>query len=111
MVLAVQGNQRKICVNYIARHSTKGLGRITEGIMTKGEGSYVISHITHDAWLCNCLQFEAGARMILDAILLTIDDIFLDAKEKLSVAIFPEMRIASLENSDLAGGVVACISK
>ena len=33
--------------------------------------------------------------MILDAILLTIADISLDAKEKLSVSIFPEMRIAS----------------
>ena len=63
--------------------------------MTKGEGSYVVSHITHDAWLCNdCLQFEAGARMILDAILLTIADISLDTKEKLAVAIFPEMWIA-----------------
>ncbi|KAF8332139.1 hypothetical protein F5887DRAFT_1078178 [Amanita rubescens] len=40
-------------------------------------------------------QFEAGARMILDAILLTIADISLDAKEKLPVAIFPDMRIAS----------------
>ena len=25
-----------------AKHVTKGLGRITEGIMTKGEGSYVV---------------------------------------------------------------------
>ncbi|KAH9953295.1 hypothetical protein BC827DRAFT_1249215 [Russula dissimulans] len=33
--------------------------------------------------------------MILDAILLTIADISLDAKEKLPVAIFPKMRIAS----------------
>jgi len=33
--------------------------------------------------------------MILDAILLTIADISLDAKEKLPVAIFPQMRIAS----------------
>lgn len=33
--------------------------------------------------------------MILDAILLTIADISLDAKEKLPVAIFPEMRITS----------------
>jgi hypothetical protein len=33
--------------------------------------------------------------MILDAILLTIADISLDAKEKLFVAILPEMRIAS----------------
>jgi hypothetical protein len=41
------------------------------------------------------LQFEAGARMILDAILLTIADISLHAKEKLPVEIFPEMRIAS----------------
>ncbi|KAH9956607.1 hypothetical protein BC827DRAFT_1270800 [Russula dissimulans] len=40
-------------------------------------------------------RFEAGARMILDAILLTIADISLDAKEKLFVAILPEMRIAS----------------
>ncbi|KAH9957522.1 hypothetical protein BC827DRAFT_1157240 [Russula dissimulans] len=40
-------------------------------------------------------QFEAGARMTLDAILLTIADISLDAKEKLFVAIFPEMQIAS----------------
>jgi hypothetical protein len=37
------------------------------------------------------LQFEAGAQMILDAILLTIANISLDAKEKLPVAIFPEM--------------------
>src|SRR6266576_874666 len=41
------------------------------------------------------MQFEAGARMILDAVLLTIADISLDAKEKLPVAIFPEMRISS----------------
>src|SRR5277367_1926496 len=33
--------------------------------------------------------------MILDAILLTIADISLEAEEKLPVAIFPEMRIAS----------------
>jgi len=33
--------------------------------------------------------------MILDAILLTIADIFLDAKEKLFVAILPEMQIVS----------------
>jgi hypothetical protein len=33
--------------------------------------------------------------MILDAILLTIADISLDAKEKLFVAILPEMQIAS----------------
>ena len=25
-----------------AKHITKGLGRITQGIMTKGEGSYVV---------------------------------------------------------------------
>ncbi|KAF8336918.1 uncharacterized protein EI90DRAFT_3044134 [Cantharellus anzutake] len=37
----------------------------------------------------------AGARMVLDAILLTIADISFDAKEKLPVAIFPYMRIAS----------------
>lgn len=40
-------------------------------------------------------RFEAGARMILDAVLLTIADISLDAKEKHPVAIFPEMRISS----------------
>ncbi|KAF8630468.1 hypothetical protein AX17_005409 [Amanita inopinata Kibby_2008] len=40
-------------------------------------------------------RIEAGARIILDAVLLTIADISLDAKEKLPVAIFPEMRIAS----------------
>ncbi|KAH9953291.1 hypothetical protein BC827DRAFT_1387278 [Russula dissimulans] len=40
-------------------------------------------------------RFEAGARMILDAILLTIADISLDAKEKRFVAILPEMQIAS----------------
>ena len=33
--------------------------------------------------------------MILDAVLLTIADISLDAQEKLPVAIFPEMQIAS----------------
>ena len=33
--------------------------------------------------------------MILDAVLLTIADISFDAKEKLPVAIFPEMRVAS----------------
>lgn len=33
--------------------------------------------------------------MMLDAVLLTIADISLDAKEKLPVAIFPEMRISS----------------
>ena len=41
------------------------------------------------------LQFEAGARTILDAVLLTIADISLDAKENFPVSIFPEMRIAS----------------
>lgn len=50
----------------------------------------------HDAWLSNnCLQFEVGARMILDAILLTIANISFDAKEKLPVAIIPEMWITS----------------
>jgi hypothetical protein len=38
-------------------------------------------------------QFEAGARVILDAVLLTIADISLDAQEKLPVAILPEMQI------------------
>ena len=33
--------------------------------------------------------------MNLDAVLLTIADISLDVKEKLPVAIFPEMRVAS----------------
>ncbi|KAI6026822.1 hypothetical protein PISMIDRAFT_350383 [Pisolithus microcarpus 441] len=40
-------------------------------------------------------RIEAGARMILDAVLLTVADISFDAKEKLHVAIFPQMRIAS----------------
>jgi len=40
-------------------------------------------------------RIEAGAGMILDAILLTIADISLDVKEKHPVAIFPEMQIAS----------------
>ncbi|KAI6011276.1 hypothetical protein PISMIDRAFT_690142 [Pisolithus microcarpus 441] len=40
-------------------------------------------------------RFEAGARMILDAVLLTIADISFEAKEKLPVAIFPEMQITS----------------
>jgi len=39
-------------------------------------------------------RFEAGARMILDAVLLTIADISLDAEGGLPVAIFPEMQIA-----------------
>ncbi|KAI5982087.1 hypothetical protein EDD15DRAFT_2326637 [Pisolithus albus] len=38
---------------------------------------------------------EAGARMILDAVLLTIADISFEAKEKLPVAILPQMEIAS----------------
>ena len=41
------------------------------------------------------MQFEAGARIVLDAVLLTIADISLDATEKLHVAIFPRMRVAS----------------
>ncbi|KAF8313735.1 hypothetical protein F5887DRAFT_1151878 [Amanita rubescens] len=40
-------------------------------------------------------RFEAGARMILDAVLLTIADISVDAKEKLHVAIFPDMQVTS----------------
>ncbi|KAI0300505.1 hypothetical protein B0F90DRAFT_1668320 [Multifurca ochricompacta] len=39
--------------------------------------------------------FEAGARMTLNAILLTFADISLDMKEKYPVAIFPNMQIAS----------------
>jgi len=42
------------------------------------------------------MQYEAGARMILDAVtvLLTISDISLDAQGGLPVAIFPQMHIA-----------------
>jgi hypothetical protein len=40
------------------------------------------------------MQYEAGARMILDAVLLTISDISLDAQGGLPVAIFPQMQIA-----------------
>jgi hypothetical protein len=41
------------------------------------------------------MQFEAGARIVLDAVLLTIADISLDATEKLREAIFLKMRVAS----------------
>lgn len=36
--------------NFGKRHVTKGLGRLTDGIMSKGEGSYII--------------FEDGRRML-----------------------------------------------
>ncbi len=39
------------------------------------------------------MQYEAGARMILDAVLLTIADVSLDAEGGLPVAIFSEMQI------------------
>lgn len=42
------------------------------------------------------MQYEAGARMILDAVLLTISDISLDAQGGLPVAIFPQMEIAPI---------------
>ena len=40
-------------------------------------------------------KFEPGARMILDAILLTVAEISADGEAKLPVAIFPEMRVAT----------------
>jgi hypothetical protein len=41
------------------------------------------------------MKFEPGARMVLDAILLTVAEISADGEAKLPVAIFPEMRVAT----------------
>ncbi|KAJ7715910.1 hypothetical protein DFH07DRAFT_862573 [Mycena maculata] len=41
------------------------------------------------------MRFEPGARMILDAVLLTVAEISSDGDAKLPVAILPEMRIAT----------------
>ncbi|KAK7029204.1 hypothetical protein R3P38DRAFT_2934478 [Favolaschia claudopus] len=43
------------------------------------------------------MRFEAGPRMILDAVLLTVAEISSDGDTKVPVAILPEMRIASGE--------------
>jgi hypothetical protein len=49
----------------------------------------------HHTGLIGETKFEIGARMILDAILLTVAEISADGEAQLPVAIFPEMRVAS----------------
>ena len=46
-------------------------------------------------------KFEPGARMILDAILLTVAEISADGEAKLPVAIFPEMRVATSDGVNI----------
>jgi hypothetical protein len=49
----------------------------------------------HHTGLTGETKFETGARMILDAILLTVAEISVDGEAQLPVAIFPEMQVAT----------------
>ena len=74
-------NQIKLLGDQIER-----IYRFVSMRVRKGKGHTVLTGET---------KFEPGARMILDAILLTVAEITADGDAKLPVAIFPEIRVAT----------------